>query len=380
MLYFDHTATGLIDREVVDFYAEQLIRNNYNPAARYPAAFEAAESIRESKRQMAEILSCQPEELLITSGATESINTALKGIAYAPNPKNRRILTSPLEHPATNASLRFLVDQLDYQVDYLKVDSQGKVDLEHLAACLRQNSYDLLTIIQVNNVLGSVNPIEEIVKLKNQIQPGLPIHIDAVQSLGKIPLCLNQLGPNLASFSLHKIGSPKGIGLLYLARGTRIESLIHGGGQQSGLRSGTENPALVATAAFCLKRLAQNFERDLATVTQLKSYLLNRLGAAKVNYTLLSPEDGVPHILSICFPGLRAESLLNVLASWGIALSIGSACSSKKSEQNPVLKALKLPSQMDRHILRISLDPTNSEEEIDELVQKISQALAKYAL
>lgn len=365
---------------MVDFYAEQLIKNNYNPAARYTAGLEAAESIRRAKGQMAEVLACQPEELLITSGATESINTALKGIAYAPNPKNRRILTSPLEHPATNASLRFLVDQLGYQVDYLNVDSQGKVDLEHLASCLRQHSYDLLTIIQVNNVLGSINPVEDIVRLKNQIQPGLPIHIDAVQSLGKIPLELNRLGPNLASFSLHKIGAPKGIGLLYLAQGTRIESLIHGGGQQSGLRSGTENPALVATGAFCLQRLAQNFNRDLARVAGLKDHLLSRLKAENVDYTLLSPDDGVPQILSICFPGLRAESLLNILASWGIALSIGSACSSKKSEQNPVLKALKLPAQMDRHILRISLDAANTKEEIDELVQKIGQALAKYSL
>ena len=204
--YFDHTATSFIEQDVIEILTEQLINNNYNPAALYTSGIEAAASIAESARTIAEILGAEPQEVIITSGATESINTALKGIVFSPNPKYKRIITSAGEHPATNETLKFISRQLNYTIDYCPLNAKGEVNLTELESLLATNQYDLLTLIHVNNVLGSVNPLAQIVKLRNQYQPDLPIHLDAVQTLGKIPFNFNKMSIELASFSLHKLG------------------------------------------------------------------------------------------------------------------------------------------------------------------------------
>ena len=378
--YFDHTATSFIEQDVIDFFLEQLINNNYNPAARYSSGIEAAASIAKSTKKIGLILGAEPQEVIITSGATESINTALKGIVFAPNPKHRRILSSAGEHPATTETLKFIAEQLDYEIDYCSLNSKGEVDLFELESLLTTNQYDLLTLIQVNNVLGSINPLAQIVKLRNQYQPNLPIHLDAVQTLGKIPFDFTKAGIELASFSLHKLGGPKGIGILLKKKTTRIEPLIHGGGQQNNLRSGTENPALVATMAYVLESMQKSFRQNNKIVLNLKSFLLEQLKREKIKFQVISPDDAVPHIVSIAFPELRAETLLNILAKEDMQVSIGSACSSKKAERNRVLQQLKLPQGLDQYILRISLDKNNSQTEICDLVRIIKTALDKYAV
>jgi len=380
--YFDHTATKLIEKDVIEFYLKQLKANNYNPAAIYASGLEAAESISNSAKSIAKNLECEPDEIIFTSGATESINTAIKGIVLSPNPKTKRILTSAGEHSATTETLKFLEQKMDYQIDVCDLDANGQINLDQLERYLKNEKYDLLTIIHVNNVLGTINPIEKIVALRNQYQKELPIHLDSVQTLGKLELNLSKLGIELASFSLHKIGTPKGIGLLYKSRNTRIEPLIHGGGQQNSLRSGTENPALVATAAYVIEKTTKFLTEDLAKINKLSNYLTSQLDQAKINYQYIPSNDAevVPHINAILFPNLRAETLLNVLNIKDIAVSIGSACSNKKSKQNEILKKLQLPGQMDKHILRISLASNNTKEEINDLVTKISEALAKYAV
>ncbi|HHU53551.1 MAG TPA: cysteine desulfurase [Clostridiaceae bacterium] len=378
--YFDHTATSFIEQDVIEFLAEQLINNNYNPAALYTSGIEAAASIAESARTIAEILGAEPQEVIITSGATESINTALKGIVFSPNPKYKRIITSAGEHPATNETLKFISRQLNYTIDYCPLNAKGEVNLTELESLLATNQYDLLTLIHVNNVLGSVNPLAQIVKLRNQYQPDLPIHLDAVQTLGKIPFNFNKMSIELASFSLHKLGGPKGIGILLKDKATRLEPLIHGGGQQNNLRSGTENPALVATVAYILERMHKKIEQNNQVITELKGFLLEQLKKESIKHQVISPEDAVPHIISIAFPELRAETLLNILAREGIEVSIGSACSSKKSERNQVLQELNLPHGLDQYVLRISLDKSNSQTEISDLVRIIKTALDKYAV
>ncbi|HZJ68755.1 MAG TPA: cysteine desulfurase family protein [Candidatus Eisenbacteria bacterium] len=378
--YFDHTATKLMDQDVIDYFAKQLKNNNYNSAARYSSGIEAAASIEESTKKISSLLGANTSEVIYTSGGSESINTALKGIVFAPNPKHKRILTTAGEHAATIESLKFIKDQLGYSIDICDLNKHGMVDLGQVKKYLSNYNYDLLTLIHVNNVLGSVNPIEAIVDLRNRLQADLPIHLDAVQSLGKIPFNFKDLGVELASFSLHKIGAPKGIGLLLKSDKIRLEPLIHGGGQQNNLRSGTENPAMIATIAYLLEKIHENFHEKIRIEKELKTYFIQNLLAAAVNFHLISPEDALPQIISICFPELRAETLLNILDRDKISISIGSACSNKKSEQNSVLRNLKLPNHMDQHILRISIDRLNTKEEIDYLVIKIKEALAKYAI
>lgn len=378
--YFDHTATRFVEQDVIDFLAEQLIQNNYNPAARYTSGIEAAASIAESTEKIAEILGAEAQEVIFTSGATESINTALKGIVFAPNPKHKRILTGEGEHQATTETLKFIARQLDYAIDYCPLNAKGEVDLVQLESFLAINQYDLLTLIHVNNELGSVNPLEQIVKLRNKYQPDLPIHLDAVQTLGKIPFNFSESEIELASFSLHKLGGPKGIGILLKNKDTRIEPLIHGGGQQNNLRSGTENPALIATTAYVIERMHKNFEQDNRLVADLKLFLLEQLKLEKIKHQVISPDEAVPHIISIAFPELRAETLLNILAKEGMQVSIGSACSSKKSERSRVLRQINLPQGLDQYVLRISLDKSNSQAEICDLVRIIKTALDKYAV
>ena len=383
MYYFDHTATKLINQDILDFYKKQLKENNYNPAAIYTAGIKASESIQAASKKIAEDLNCSIDEIIYTSGATESINTAIKGIAFSPNPKHKRILTSAGEHAATLETLKFLEQKCDYIIDICDLNENGQVDIEQFENYLQKNKYDLITLIHVNNVLGTINPIKEIVKLRDQYQGDLPIHLDSVQALGKILLDLHALKVELISFSLHKIGVPKGIGLLYKAKNTRIEPLIHGGGQQNNLRSGTENPALAVTAAYAINQVTINLPADLDKVRKLKEYLQQSLSKANFNYHFIidsKQAEVVPHINAILFPDLRAETLLNVLNAENIAVSIGSACSNKKSEQNLVLRNLQLAAKMDKHILRISLSSSNSEQEIDVLVTKIAKALAKYAI
>lgn len=379
-VYFDHAATNFIDQDVIDFLAKELVNNNYNPAARYTSGIEAAFSIERSVSKIASTLGAKAEEVIITSGATESINTALKGIVFAPNPKHKRILSSSGEHPATTETLKFIEKQLGYTIDYCPLNNQGVVELNQLEEFLIAHDYDLLTLIQVNNVLGSVNPVEKIVKLRNQLRPNLPIHLDAVQSLAKIPFDFENLGIQLASFSLHKIGGPKGSGILLKSEDTRIEPLIHGGGQQNNLRSGTENPAFVATMAYVLEKMQRDFSRNNSHVVELKQHLISQLEQARINYQIISPQDAVPQIVSICFPELRAETLLNILNKEQIEVSIGSACSSKKSERNQVLKQLNLLNNLDQYVIRISLDKNNTKTEINNLVKNVKIALDKYAV
>lgn len=373
----------MIDPEVLEYYLDQLQNNNYNPAARYLEGIKAASSIQNALEQMAEILHCDPDELIVTSGATESINTALKGIAFSPNPKHQRILTTAAEHAATSEVLKYLKESDDFQIDQMDLDAKGLVKVEQFAHHLKQHSYDLITAIYVNNVTGAILPVKELTDSRNRLQPSVPIHLDAVQALGKIPLNLTKLGIELASFSLHKIGAPKGIGLLYKAKNTRILPLLHGGGQQHQLRSGTENPALVNTAAFAMARAYHNLEKTNRHLRSLKNYFYEKLDAAGVNYQKISADlesEAVPEIIAIAFPELRAEPLLNILARQGIGVSIGSACSSRKSEQSNVLKSLHLANQLERHVLRISLASSNTEEEISRLVENLANALAKYAI
>lgn len=382
-LYFDHTATKQIPKEILEFYIEQLKINNYNPAARYREGIRAAESIRIAQEKIAGLLHCRPSELILTSGATESINTAIKGLVFAPNPKQKRILTSAGEHAATAETLKYLRESFDYQIDICELNPDGSLNLEQYEQFLSRNQYDLISLIAVNNVLGTILPIETAVSIRNRLQAETPIHLDAVQALGKMPFDFRIARVELASFSLHKIGTPKGIGLLYKSEDTRIVPLLHGGGQQNNLRSGTENPALVCTAAFAVTRTLEQLTKNCAFVQELKAYLFRCLDQAAVNYQRISPAEpdkAVPHIIAIAFPELRAETLLNVLSKKGIGVSIGSACSSKKSERNSVLRQLHLPGNLDQYVLRISLAETNTKEEIDQLVKKIAFALAKYAV
>ena len=371
-IYLDHSATAEPWPDVLDYFASQLRKSFANPSSMHRLGRQAEKSLDDSCQQLAAALGCQHDELILTSGGSESINLAIKGFAGA-NPRlGNRIVTSCGEHAATVETLKYLRLH-GFEVVEVPLLPSGRIDLKILAEALAKPTA-LISLIHVSNETGSVNPVEAVVRLRNQLQPAAAIHLDAVQSVGRLPVNFQQMGIDLLSGSGHKVGAPKGIGWLIVRQGTRLTPQIHGGGQQHGLRSGTENPPLTAAMALAVKLTAGDLAEKTLIVNSLRLQLLAALSGAGVSYDVLSPADGVPHILAIAFPGLRGETLLHALEAREIYVSTGSACSSRKKKHNPVLRAMGVPDHLAACAIRISLSARNTPEEIVQAAQAIAES------
>ncbi len=361
-IYLDHSATTRPWPAVIDCLTSELALHYANPSSLHRQGQAAASSLEASRQQIAAALGCRKQELLLTSGGSESINTAIKGFVAA-NPRlGKRIITSRGEHAATVQTLDYLKQQ-GYEIEELPLRPSGSVDLDALQTAL-QRPAALISLIHVSNETGAVNDAAAIVRLRNQYQPNTAIHLDAVQTLGRQPLHFQRLGVDLLSGSGHKVGAPKGIGWLLVRQGVRLTPLIHGGGQQQGLRAGTENAPLAAALALAIQLTMQNATGREAEVRELRRLFLQELDAASQPYALISPDDGVPQILTIAFPGLRGETMLHALEARDICVSTGSACSSHRRKANTVLQAMGVPDQLAECAIRISLAASNTPDEI----------------
>ncbi|NLW10850.1 MAG: cysteine desulfurase [Clostridiaceae bacterium] len=373
MIYLDHTATMIPERELLEYYVECALEYPANPASIHSAGFAARKAQASAINQLAKSFDCRPEELLITSGGSESINMAIKGALAANKRLGQRVLISEGEHSAVAETAKWLTSH-GYIVETIGLSAEGIIDLKQLEQALKKPAA-MLSLIYVNNETGAAAPVEEVVRLRNSLQPDMLIHVDGVQACGKLSWSFKRLGVDLFSGSGHKFGAPRGIGFLIHRYGIKIEPLIHGGGQQRGLRSGTENVPLVMTMA----RAAEIANNDLAQKTDyisgLKRQLLDRLTELGVSYMPLSPVNAVPGIVSLAVEGLRGETLLHALENNEIFVSTGSACSSKKREESAVLRAMKLPEDLIKGSIRISLSKSNTIEEIDTVAEAISQAV-----
>lgn len=371
-IYLDHSATHQIWPDVRAKLAFDLDHCFANPSSVHRLGRSAEKLIETSRRQMAGLLSCQPNEMLLTSGGSESINLAIKGFIEA-NPRlGCRIIISQGEHAATTATTAWL-RQKGCDIHQLPLQADGCVDLPELAKALKQPAA-LISLIHVSNETGAVNDIREIVRLRDQIQPQTAIHLDAVQTVGRLPMDFKATGVDLLSGSGHKIGAPKGIGWLLIRQGIRLAPQIHGGGQQRGLRAGTENPPLVAALSGAMRLATADLAARTEQVRQLSKQLQEHLTAEKINYKILSPENGVPHILMIAFPGLRGETLLHALEDREIYVSTGAACSSRRKNINPVLQAMRVPAEQADCAIRISLNADNTAEEMLETALAIADS------
>lgn len=372
MIYLDHTATMIPERELLEYYIECALKYPANPASIHSAGFAARKAQAAAINQLAKSFDCRPEELIITSGGSESINMALKGGLAAHQRLGKRVLISEGEHSAVSETAKWLTAH-GYFVEKIGLSAEGVIDLEQLEQALKKPAA-ILSLIYVNNETGAAAPVEEVVKLRNSLQPDMLIHVDGVQACGKLNWSFKNLGVDLFSGSGHKFGAPRGIGFLIHRYSIRLEPLIHGGGQQRGLRSGTENVPLVMTMA----RAAAIANHDLAQKTEyvagLRRRLLDRLTELDVSYVLLSPAKAVPGIVSLAVEGLRGETLLHALENSEIYVSTGSACSSKKREESAVLRAMKLPENLIKGSIRISIARSNTEEDIDTVAEAVSQA------
>lgn len=354
-IYLDYAATAPLKREVFDIYTEQLQTNYANPASLHGPGLEAEKSLNLSRKKIAELLGAAKARLILTSGGSESINTALKGLFQVKSRQGKKLIISAGEHPAVRKTADFL-ESRGIKLDVLPLTARGTIDLDCLEKALAEPTA-LLSIIHVSNETGAVNPLREITAVRNRCQPDTLIHLDAVQAPGKIALDFSRLGVDMLSGSGHKIGAPKGIGWLLLRRGIHLEPLIHGGGQQDNMRAGTENAPLAAALAAALELTVTGTGAGREKVRTLRDYYISLLDDYGIRYELVSPADGVPHILAIAFPGIRAETMLHALEAKQVYVSAGSACSSRKRQINPVLKAMRLQSDLAESTIRLSFAP-----------------------
>lgn len=372
-IYLDNSATTPICRESALAMQEVYEETYGNPSSLHRLGLKAEKKLHEARGTLAGVLKVAPGEIYFTSGGTEASNLAIKGIARRHARRGKHIITTAIEHPATLLACKSL-EKEGFAVDYLEVDPQGSLPLKNLQSKLRRDTI-LVSLMHVNNEIGSVLPVEELGKLLKDNNPTTLFHVDAVQSFCKLPCQPRRWQADLVSISAHKIHGPKGVGALYIREGVLIEPLLHGGGQEKGIRPGTENPAGAAGFAAAAAHLAPQREKNYQHMRRLKNTLteaiLEKIPHSRVN----GPLEGAPHIVNISFPGIRGEVLLRTLAEAGIYVSTGSACHSRSQDPSHVLEALKLSQKDLAGALRFSFSPYNTEEEIHTCWQKLTPAI-----
>lgn len=371
-MYLDNSATTEISKEVLSAMEPYLKENFGNPSTLYSIGRESKKALELARKQVADSINAKTDEIIFTSGGSESDNLAIKGIAFKLKSKGNHIITTEIEHPAVKETLHFL-ESLDFNVTYLPVYENGVIKVEDLKEAITPETI-LITIMHANNEIGTIQPIEEIGKLARE--NNIIFHSDAVQSFGKIDIDVEKLNVDLLSLSSHKINGPMGVGALYTKKGVRLVPLIHGGGQERGIRSGTENvPGIVGFAKACElanNNLNENQEKLVAIRDEIIEKVLDKIPESYLNG---DKEIRLPNLINFRFRAIEGESLVLLLDSKGYQTSTGSACSSKNLELSPVLTALGLDPVDVHGSLRISLSPNSNEFDIDELVDAIAGAV-----
>ena len=370
MIYLDHAATTKAYPEVIQAMKKAMEEDYFNPASKYKAARAVEKKIKACYKDLAKLFNVKPEELIQTSGSSESTNTVFKGLYQRYHKRLNKIIVSKADHDASIETAKYLEEQ-GAEVVYLDVDRDGQIDKKQLAQALDENTL-LVSILLVNNETGVIQDIDALSKLIRSRAKNAYIHADLTQAWGKLELDLSEMDIDFASFSAHKIHGPKGTGLLYKKEGVYLDPLIHGGGQQDNLRSGTENYPALLGMTIAAKKQAQDFSENRLKVQELNDYLSPKLEAlgAIINF-----KEAVPEILSVSFPNYRAETLLNILEAHDIYLASSSACNAKNADISHVLKASKMDRLQAQGTIRISLDPSNTKDELAKLVEVLDEAL-----
>ena len=371
-IYLDNSATTRCFPEAAALMNEIFLEDYGNPSSMHHRGVTAERRVLEAKKTLAGLLKVKEKNLYFTSCGTESDNLAIIGGAMAAQRRGRHLITTRIEHPAVLEAMKYLEAQ-GFEITYLGVDRDGLVSAEEAAAAMRPDTI-LVSVMHTNNEIGSVQPIEEIGRAVKAVNPRVLFHVDAVQGFGKALILPKRMHIDLLAASGHKIHGPKGVGLLYVADGVRLEPLLHGGGQQGGMRSGTENVPGIAGMALAAKLLCGNLDEDRQRLFAMKNRLIDRLREIPdIEFNGRTDETAAPHILSVRVRGVRAEVLLHALEDKGIYVSSGSACSSNHPRPSETLAAIGTPaSEMDNSI-RMSLSVMNTMEEMDAAAQAVGE-------
>ena len=372
--YFDNSATTRCYPEVAEIVVKTMTEDFGNPSAMHLKGVEAEKYVREAAQTLAKILKVNEKEIIFTSGGTESNNLALFGGADANKRSGNHIITTSVEHAAVGQPAERL-EQMGYEVTIVPVDHRGVVQLEALEKALRPDTI-LVSTMYVNNEVGAVMPVEEIAKLVHEKSPKALYHVDAIQAFGKYRIYPKKAGIDMLSVSSHKIHGPKGVGFLYINEKARIQPQILGGGQQAGMRSGTDNVPGIAGLGVAAKMVYTDFDKKIEHMYQLKERLAEGfLKLPDVRLNGMEIREGAPQILSASFLGVRSEVLLHTLEEKGMYVSAGSACSSHKRKAAGTLSAMGMEAAQRESTLRFSFSEENTFEEVDYALEVIGQVL-----
>jgi cysteine desulfurase len=376
MIFLDAAATTPVRREVLEAMWPYLTGEFGNPSSHHSLGDSAARALADARKTVAAVLGCRPGEITFTSGGTEADNLAVKGIALArqaADPELNRVVISAVEHPAVEESARYLERFHGFTVDVVPVDGNGTVTPEALAAVLRDETA-LVSIMYANNEVGTVQPVAELAALARG--RGIPFHTDAVQAAGWLPLDVRALGVDALSISGHKLGAPKGNGVLFVRGRTRIEPLVHGGGQERGRRSGTENVAGAVALATALTLAHADRPALAARVTGLRErFIAAVLGSVPGALLTGHPSERLPSVASFCFPGTSGESVLLELERQGVVCSSGSACAAGSDAPSPVLVALGIEAEVAQTAVRFSFDSSVTAADLEAAAAAVTAAV-----
>lgn len=374
IIYMDNAATTAVSQEALETMIPFFRENFGNPSTIYSVGRNAKKELEIARERVAKALGASPKEIFFTSCGTESDNWAIKGAAFEGLKKGKNhIITSKIEHHAVLHTVQYL-EKKGFDVTYLDVDSQGLVNPKDVENAITEKTA-LVTIMYANNEIGTIEPIEEIGKICKD--KGVLFHTDAVQAVGHVPIDVKKQNIDMLSLSAHKFHGPKGIGALYIRKGVRIETFMEGGAQESGKRAGTENTAEIAALGKAIETACTEIEEKNSKLIKKRDKLISEL--LKIERSRLNGhrEKRLPGNVNISFEGIEGESLLLLLDMAGICASSGSACTSGSLDPSHVLLAIGLPHEIAHGSLRLSLDESNTDEEIDFVIAEVSKAVKR---
>lgn len=378
MIYFDNSATTFVSEKVRAKLMELTEDSvSANPGALHKLGNKAIDLYEGIRKETAELLGAKPGEIFFTSCATESANTAIKGYMSRNKRAGNAVISTRAEHKATLECLEYL-SKLGYEIRYLKVDKSGKPTMESLEEELTKGGVALACFTLVNNETGSILPIDDITKSIKKISPSTVIYLDCVQALGKMPVNLSTIGADMASFSGHKIHSVKGNGVLFIKNGVKIDPFILGGGQQEGMRSGTQSPLLAGAFLEALKEVSAGIPEAYDKTTEINSYLRKELVARGAQ--ILSPDDALPYVLNVSFRGFESETMLHCLEIYDIYVSTVSACSAKAKKVSYVLLEMGVDRKTAANAVRLSFSRHNTMDEAKEFISRVDEIYEQFLI
>lgn len=377
-IYLDNAATTRVHPQVAEKMMDTMVNNYGNPSSLHRLGIRGEQAVKEVRELIAKTLNCQSNEIYFTSGGTEGNNMIIQGIVENKQRSRMRIITSAIEHPSVLDVFTFYENH-QIEVVVLKVDSQGHIYLDELKAAMNENTI-LVSIMGVNNELGTIQDLKAIGKIVKGVNPKCVFHTDFVQGYMKILIDVDACQLDALTLCAHKIFGPKGVGAVYIKKGTAIKHLLRGGGQESNMRSGTENVPGIVGLGEAIRVRKDCYTDEFLVMQNLRNYFINELTAKVDDININEDSGGSPYILNISFNRVRGEVLLHSLEAKGIFVSTGSACSSHKKEKQYVLKAIGLTEEYKEGTIRISLSGDITTDDADEAVAAIAQAVTSLRL